>query len=362
MQPQLLLFLIFTFAAQATAAPAALTTAGAVTKQVPEAALREELQQELASVLARRGQLKEAEALASTLPPFRHAGVLLIIATQLPEARRAEADKILLDAQTDRALTKDWHKSRLARLLAATHAKLGHFDTAVEMARDVPDTEDRAFAQREVVAELNRAGDVTRARELAGSIEENRRYGTYRQKAGALADVARTLHARGDTEGAATLLAQAELLLPKKPGWSDGRAMVEVAIAAHACGQTEQGRVLLVRAETLAQAIAGSWKVSELANLAAAWRACGDTARAEARLVEAGEFLATLTTLERVPEALALARTQAAAGASGAARSILLATLADVDREMQVPAWQAVRVRTLLAWAELIGDGPLPAK
>lgn len=361
MQTRLLLLVLSMYAAQATAAPATLTTARTVATEVSDISLREELQQEIATTLARRGQREEAEALASTLPPFRHASVLLILATQLPEARRAEAEKILLDAQTDRALTKDWHKSRLARLLAATHARLGHFDTAVDMAREVPDTEDRAFAQREVVAELCRAGDVNRARELAGSIEENRRYGTYRQKAGALADVARTLHARGDAEGAATLLAQAELLLPKKPGWSDGGAMIEVSVAAHTCGQTEQGRALLLRAETLAQAIAGSWKVAELANLAAAWRACGDTERAQARLAEAGEFLATLPPLERAPEAIALARAQAA-GAKDSARTLLLATLAGADRAKNDGAWRAVRVRSLLAWSELFGDAPLSAK
>jgi len=359
MQPRLLLLLMLS-GEPALAAPSALTTESRLAGEIKAAALREELQQEVAVALARHGYLTQSGKLAATLPPFRHAVVLLLIAEQLPKNRSAEAEKMLLEAQTDRALTKDWHKNRLTRLLAGAYAKLGHFDIAVAMAAEVPDGEDRAFAQREVITALCAAGNVARARELAGSIEENRRYGTYRQKAGALSDVARTLNARGDTDGAATLLAQAELLLPKKPGWSDGGAMLEVAIVAYQCGELEKSHALLLRAETLAQAITGTWKVSELAHLAAAWRTCGDIERASARLTDAEKFLATLPPLERAAEALVLARAHVAAAHPDNARRLLGMTLADATRAEPTDAWRAIHIRTQLAWSELLGEAPRP--
>jgi hypothetical protein len=285
--------------------------------------------------------------------------VLLELAAHLPDLRSNEAEQLALDAQTAKALTSDWRKARVARLLAVTYARIGKFDAAVALAHTVPDTEEKASALQAVVAELNRAGEIAKARELAGTIEENRRYGTYRQKAAALADTARTLHARGNPEEAATLLAQAELLLPKKPGWSDGGAYRDVAVAAYHCGQKEKASELLTRTEALAQQIAGPWKVTELSRIAGAWRDCADVARSAARFAEAAVFLKTLPPLERAEEALALAEGWALAGESfkgkAQARALVTAVLAEADSEGNPDTWRKPRVRALLALAELSG-------
>jgi hypothetical protein len=228
------------------------------------------------------------------------------------------------------------------------------------MAREVPDTEDRAFALQTVVEALCRQGEVARARELAGTIEENRRYGTYRQKAEALATVATALHGRGDSEGATTLLSQAALLLPKKPGWSDGGAMRALATAQFACAENAAAEALLARAEALARAIGGPWKVSELTQVAAAWRSCQQPARADEILAAAGQFLPTLTAGDRVPEALALARAQVAAGQPTAARKLLATTLTEAATLGSAEVVRAARLRTLLTWAELFGGEAAP--
>ena len=341
-------------------AASALDAAREVARTVGEAGLRDTLEQEVAVALAQQGATPAALELGRHLSPFQQASTLLAVAAQLPPASIAQAEQLLLDAQTDRVLVHDWYKTRLSRLLAVTHAKMGHFETAEALAREIPDIEDRAFALADIVGEIARKGDVAKARELAGSIEENRRYGTYRQKSVALAGVARILHQRGDSDGAATLLAQAELLLPKKPGWSDGEALLRVGLAAHACGQPEHGRELLARSEALARAISGAWKASELARVADAWRACGDLNRASALLKETADFLATLPPLERAPEALALARARAAAGFSEAANALLTATLADAERAENTDPWRAIRVRTLLARVEIRDADPRP--
>lgn len=347
--------------ALAVAAPTDALTSAQSLAAAETPAQQAELGEAVALGLVRRGRYAEAEKLASTLPAYQHANVFLAVAEALPPTRRADAETLLLAVQTDRALTTDWHKSRIARGLAVAHARLGRLDVAEAMAREVPDTEDRAFALQGVVAALCHAGEVARARELAGSIEENRRYGTYRQKAEALAGVAAALHARGDTEGSATLLAQAGLLLPKKPGWSDGGALRAVAVAQHACGDVAAAEALLARTETLAQAIAGPWKVTELTQVAAAWRRCGQAARADRLLTEAGAFLVTLAPLDRAPEALVLARAQVAAGKSDAARAVLVAALADVATAGNAEVTRAPQIRALLTWAELFASEPLPA-
>jgi len=321
---------------------------------------REELGEALGLALVRQGRTGEAEKLAATLPPVRHAAVILALAERLPTSESARAGQFLLEAQTDRALIRDWHKSRIARLLAVAHARLGRLEAAEAMAREVPDAEDRAFALRDVVIELCRVGEITRARELAAAIEENRRYGTYRQKAAALSAVSSLLHSRGDAEGAATLLAQAELLLPKKPGWSDGEALLSVGVAAHACGQTAKATELLTRVESLARGIAGAWKVSELAAVAAAWREVGEKARAADLLAEAEKFLTTLPAFDRAPEALALARAHAAAGDEGKARELVTEALVEARREEKNGAGRAAHVRVLLAWTEIAGEAAVP--
>ncbi len=331
--------------------------ARALAEATPDATLREELRQDVALVMARSGDVLGARAIAAQLPPGRSALVLLELAAHLPDPQGKAAEQLALDAQTAKALTNDWRKARIARLLAAAYARLGKLDAAVALALTVPDTEEKAFALQDVVAELNRAGQVAKSRELAGAIEENRRYGTYRQKAAALSDTARTLHTRGNSEDAATLLAQAELLLPKKPGWSDGVAYRDVAVAAYACGQKEKAAELLNRTEALAQQIAGPWRVSELTRVAAAWRSCGDHPRAGARLDEAAAFLLTLQPLDRAEESLALARAWLEAGAAFEgkqhARSTLAAVLAEAERAGNTEVWRKPRVRTLLAQAEL---------
>ena len=340
-------------------ASAGIDTARELADTAPDTVLREELRHDVAAFLARRGDSAAARSAAAQLPPGRQAMVLLELAAHLPDLRGKEAEQLALDAQTAKALTTDWRKARVARLLAVAYARLGKFDAAVALAHTVPDTEEKASALQAVVAELNRAGELAKARELAGTIEENRRYGTYRQKAAALADTARTLHARGNPDDAATLLAQAELLLPKKPGWSDGAAYRDVAVAAYRCGQKEKAFDLLTRAEALAQQIAGPWKVTELTRIAAAWRDCSDVARASDRLTEASVFLQTLQPLDRAEESLALAQGWAFAGESldgnAQARATLNASLAEADRAGNPEPWRKSRVRLLLTSAELLG-------
>ena len=343
----------------AVSTSAGIDTALALAHAAPDATLREELVHDVATFFARRGDSAGARSAAAQLPPGRQAMVLLELAAHLPDLRSNEAEQLALDAQTAKALTTDWRKARVAHLLAVAYARRGKFDAAIALAHTVPDTEEKASALQAVVAELNRAGEISKARELAGTIEENRRYGTYRQKASALADTARTLHARGNPEDAATLLAQAELLLPKKPGWSDGGAYRDVAVAAYHCGQKEKASELLTRTEALAQQIAGPWKVTELTRIAAAWRDCADVARSAARLAEAAVFLKTLPPLERAEEALALAEGWALAGESfegkAQARALVTAVLAEADSAGRADTWRKPRVRALLALAELSG-------
>ncbi len=357
------LLLATTLSVAATAAPStALPAALALARAAESPELRTELEATVAQTIALQGGLAEAEKIAAALPPYQHASVLLALAEVTSLVERAAAEKFLLAVQTDKALTTDWHKSRIARGLAVAYARLGRLDTAEAFAREVPDTEDRAYALQAIVGPLCQAGEVARARELAGTIEENRRYGTYRQKAEALAQVATALHSRGDNEGAATLLAQAALLLPKKPGWSDGGAMRGVAVAQYACGETASATALLNRADDLASAIAGPWKVSEFTQISAAWRRCGESARADQRLAEAAIFLTTLTVTDRIPEALTLARAQFAAGQKLAARELLAATLAEALGLASPEVARAHHVRTLLAWAELFSTEPLPTE
>ena len=343
-----------------TSAASGVDTARALAEAAPDATLQAELRQDVGVFFARRGDHVTARSLAAQLPPGPRAIVLLELAAHLPDPRGPEAEQLALDAQTAKALTNDWRKARVARLLAAAYARLGKFDAAVALAHTVPDTEEKAFALQEVAAALNRAGQVAQARVLAGAIEENRRYGTYRQKAAALADTARTLHARGNSEDAATLLAQAELLLPKKPGWSDGEAYRDVAIAAHLCQLSTKATALLTQAESLAQQIAGPWRVTELSRVAAAWRLCGDAQRSAARLTEASVFLATLAPLDRADEAPTLARAWAEqsgqADGMSKARATLSAVLAEGEKSGNSNVWRKSRVRVLLAQAELFGQ------
>lgn len=336
-----------------------INTARALADGAPDAGLREELRHDVAAFLARQGNSEAARSAAAQLPPGRQAMVWLELAAHLPDLRSKEAEQLALDAQTAKALTTDWRKARVAHLLAVAYARMGKFEIAVALAHTVPDTEEKASALQAVVAHLNRAGALAKARELAATIEENRRYGTYRQKAAALADTAQTLHTRGNPEDAATLLAQAELLLPKKPGWSDGAAYRDVAVAAYRCGKKEKSSELLSRAEALAQQIAGPWKVTELTRLAAAWLDCADAARATARLNDAAVFLKTLPPLDRAEESLALAQGWALAGESlngkGRARAALDAVLAEAERADHPEPWRKPRVRALLASAALSG-------
>jgi hypothetical protein len=349
---------VLAFASRAELPPATLHNAQALANAAADEASRDELRHEVAMATARQRRFAETRALAETLTPGRRAMVLLELAAHLPTSRRTEADQLLLDAQTAKSLTRDWRKARLARLLAVGYARLDHFEVAEALAHAVPDTEEKAVALQEVVAELCRAGQIAKARELAAVIEENRRYGTYRQKAAALAITAQTLHARGNPDDAATLLAQAELLLPKKPGWADAGAFVAVAAAAGACGDNDKSHALLARAEALAQSIGGPWKVSELARIAAAWRTCCEAGRARDRLVEAANFLRTLSPLERATESLGLSRAWKDAGEPKPARDTLLAVLKDADQAENQDAWRKPRVLVLLAWSDLFGDEP----
>jgi hypothetical protein len=130
----------------------------------------EELQQEICFELIRRGDFAAAKARATPLPAFRHAAVVLELAGRLPTERRAEAEQLVVAAHTDQELTLDWHKSRVSRLLAVTQARLGLLESAAKTAREVPDTEDRAFALRDVVRELSRRDEVALARGLADAM------------------------------------------------------------------------------------------------------------------------------------------------------------------------------------------------
>lgn len=339
-----------------TAPPLALKTAIALADSSGASDSGEELQQEICFELIRRGDFAAAKARATPLSAFRHAAVVLELAGRLPTARRAEAEQLVVAAHTDQELTLDWHKSRVIRLLAVTQARLGLLESAAKTAREVPDTEDRAFALRDVVRELSRRDEVARARGLADAIEENRRYGTYRQKAGALSAIALALHRRGDRAGAEALLAQAAALLPKKPGWSDGEALRDVAAAQLACGQIDAGRELLGRAETLARGIAGAWRVSEMSAVAKVWLASGEPERARSLIQDAEKALSSIPPTERAPESLTLARVQHTAGNLNAACALIRAVLNDNAGESDAEAKRARQVRSLLVWAELFGD------
>lgn len=334
-----------------------LSQARSVATAVADGAIGAELLAEVATAYAQRADRDTTLAMAATLPPALRATVLIELAAHLPDPRGADAAQLLLDAQTAKALTNDWRKARVARLLAVGYARLGKFEAAVALAHTVPDAEDRAFAQLDVVAALNRSGDVARSRELAGTIEENRRYGTYRQKAAALADTARTLFQRGNADDAATLLAQAELLLPKKPGWADGIAYRDVALAAFACDERTKATALLEKAEALARQIAGPWKVTELNGVAASWGTCGDTTRTTALLTEAAAFLGTLAPLESADEALALARAWHAAGEPARARTLLTGVIAAVEAAANAEAWRKAHVRALVVSDQLFARG-----
>jgi tetratricopeptide (TPR) repeat protein len=282
--------------------------------------------------------------------------VVLELAGRLPASSRAEAEQLLLAARTDQELTLDWHKSRVSRLLAVTQARLGLLESAAKTAREVPDTEDRAFALMEVVRELSRRDEVALAQGLADAIEENRRYGTYRQKAGALSAIALALYQRGDRAEAGALLSQAAALLPKKPGWSDGEALRDVAAAQLGCGQTDAGRELLARAETLARGIAGAWRITEMSAVAKVWLAGGEPERARSLIQDAEKALSSIPSTERAPESLTLARVQHTSGNFNAARALIRAVLNDDAGESDAEAKRARQVRALLVWAELFGD------
>ena len=339
-----------------TASPLALKTAIALADSSRASDRGEELQQEICFELIRRGDFAAAKARATPLPAFRHAAVVLELAGRLPTARRAEAEQLVVAAHTDQELTLDWHKSRVSRLLAVTQARLGLLESAAKTAREVPDTEDRAFALMDVVRELSRRDEVALAQGLADAIEENRRYGTYRQKAGALSAIALALYQRGDRAEAGALLSQAAALLPKKPGWSDGEALRDVAAAQLGCGQTDAGRELLARAETLARGIAGAWRVTEMSAVAKVWLAAGEPARARSLIQDAEKALSSIPSTERAPESLTLARVQHTSGNFNAARALIRAVLNDDAGESDAEAKRARQVRALLVWAELFGD------
>jgi tetratricopeptide (TPR) repeat protein len=317
---------------------------------------KDQLTADLARVSIRLGKSADAQGLADSLPPFLHASVLLELASALPAEQADRAQLLVGIAQQDKDLTLDWHKSRVSRLLAVTQAKLGRLESAAKTAREVPDAEDRAFALRDVVRELARRDEVALARELADAIEENRRYGTYRQKAGALSAIALARHRRGDRAEAETLLIQAAALLPKKPGWSDGEALRDVAAAQLACGQIDAGRELLARAEMLARGIAGAWRVSEMSAVAKVWLAGGERERALSLIQESEKALVSISPTERAPESLTLARVQHTAGNTNAARALIRAVLTDDAGGDDAEAKRARQVRALLVWAELFGD------
>ena len=317
---------------------------------------KDQLTADLARVSIRLGKSADAQGLADSLPPFLHASVLLELASALPAEQADRAQLLVGIAQRDKDLTLDWHKSRVSRLLAVTQAKLGRLESAAKTAREVPDAEDRAFALRDVVRELARRDEVALASELADAIEENRRYGTYRQKAGALSAIALARHRRGDRAEAEALFTQAAALLPKKPGWSDGEALRDVAAAQLGCGQTGAGRELLARAEMLARGIAGAWRVSEMSAVAKVWLAVGEPERARSLIRDAEKALVSIPPTERAPESLALARVQQTAGNLNAARALIREVLNDDAGESDAEAKRARQVRALLVWAELFGD------
>lgn len=356
---QLILCTLFSLTlagAEASAPRSALEAAVAIADSGPAAGANEELQQEICFELIRRGDFVAAKSRTAQLSAFRHAAVVLELASRLPAARRAEAEQLVMLAHADQQVTLDWHKSRVSRLLAVTQAKLGRLESAAKTAREVPDAEDRAFALRDVVRELARRDEVALASDLADAIEENRRYGTYRQKAGALSAIALARHRRGDRAEAEALLIQAAALLPKKPGWSDGEALRDVAAAQLACGQIDAGRELLARAEMLARGIAGAWRVSEMSAVAKVWLAGGERERALSLIQESENALVSISPTERAPESLTLARVQHTAGNTNAARALIRAVLNDDAGGDDAEAKRARQVRALLVWAELFGD------
>jgi hypothetical protein len=113
---------------------AGIDTARALADAAPDTVLREELRHDVGAFLARRGDSPGARAAAAQLPPGRQAMVLLELAAHLPDLRGKEAEQLALDAQTAKALTTDWRKARVARLLAVTYARIGKFDAAVALA------------------------------------------------------------------------------------------------------------------------------------------------------------------------------------------------------------------------------------
>jgi len=336
--------------------PTSYTVARRTAIQMKASPEKEQLTADVAQVAILLGKSADAQGLAESLPPFLHASVLLELASALPAEQADRAQLLVGMAERDQALTLDWHKSRVSRLLAVTQARLGLLESAAKTAREVPDTEDRAFALRDVVRELSRRDEVALARGLADAIEENRRYGTYRQKAGALSAIALALYQRGDRTEAEASLTQAAALLPKKPGWSDGEALRDVAAAQLACGQIDAGRELLGRAETLARGIAGAWRVSELSAVAKVWLAGGEHERALSLIQDAEKALSSIPPTERAPESLTLARVQHTAGNLNAARALIRAVLNDDAGESDAEAKRARQVRSLLVWAELFGD------
>ena len=341
-------------AAESSSAP--FSVARKTVAQMQASPERDQLTAEVARVAIHLGKLADAQGLADSLPPFLHASVLLELASALPAEQADRAQLLVGIAQRDQALTLDWHKSRVSRLLAVTQARFGLVESAAKTAREVPDTEDRAFALMDVVRELSRRDEVALAQGLADAIEENRRYGTYRQKAGALSAIALALYQRGDRAEAEALLTQAAALLPKKPGWSDGEALRDVAAAQLACGQIDAGRELLARAEMLARGIAGAWRVSEMSAVAKVWLAGGERERALSLIQESEKALVSISPTERAPESLTLARVQHTAGNLNAARAVIRAVLTDDAGGDDAEAKRARQVRALLVWAELFGD------
>lgn len=356
-QVVLMVLLSSSFASVGTpASRSALEAAVALADAGGAAGMNEELQQEICFELIRRGDFVAARSRSARLSAFRHAAVVLELAGRLPASSRAEAEQLLLAARTDQELTIDWHKSRVIRLLAVAQARLGQLESAAKTAREVPDAEDRAFALRDVVRELSRRDEVALARGLADAIEENRRYGTYRQKAAALSAIALALHQRGDRAEAEALLTQAAALLPQKPGWSDGEALRDVAAAQLSCGQIEAGREMLAKAEALARGIAGAWRVSEMSAVAKAWLAGGERERALKLIQVSEEALSSNPATESAPESLALARVQHRAGNLNAARTLIRSVLNDEASEGDAEAKRSRHVRALLVWVELFGD------
>ena len=332
-----------------------------VISETASPAERSDLITTAAAGFTRVGEGEIAILIAAESPPLTQAQVLLNVIDALPVSRRTEVDALMLKVEVAHALTTDWHHTRISRALAFTQARLGRLELAQKIAQGIADAEDRAFAQLSVVRALVAAGELNRAEQLALSMEENRRYGTYRQKAEALSAVAIAHHHQGACDGASQLIQTAAQLLPKKPGWSDGEAMRTVAIATHALGEIDAAQVWLGQAETLADAIKGPWRVSELTAVAGAWVACNQTARSEIVLKNVGVFLASLPADERVREAPTLARAYHAVGEQAAARAILTANLSLAATLPQPEVSRAARIRTWVAWTELFGAEPIPA-